>query len=162
MTMNIQLSLDGRSALLHDAQTGTLLGQIAAGHQSMTEQHFQRRPLDALALERAIEWTEDRIQQAGLHIPAGSRLFTQDAQVRLLAQAAGLQEAVPVLHVSAVEQLFSRLVLQAFGQSPHQQELPDDPQVFSTVVLLREMLHHLRFEHITVGPASGATVQNKL
>lgn len=150
MTMNIQLTLDGRQALLHDAHDGTLLGQIEAGPQAMIEQHFQRAPLHAAALERAIEWTEDRIQQAKLQLPPGSRLSTQDVHVRRLAQAAGLQQADLSLHVGAVEQLFSRLVLQSFGQSPGQQALPKDPTLFATVVLLREMLHHLRFERIEI------------
>ena len=48
------------------------------------------------------------------------------------------------------EQLFSRLVLQAFGQLPHQQDLPDSPRVFATVVFLRELLQHLGFAHIRV------------
>lgn len=150
MTQTLRLSLDGRAALLHDAQTGELFGRIEAGHQAMTELHFKRQPLDAGALERAIEWTEDRIQQARLQIAPGTRLSTREADVRTLAQAANLQGPAPALHVGAVEQLFSRLVLQAFGQSPHQQDLPDSTQVFATVVLLREMLHHLRFEQIQI------------
>jgi hypothetical protein len=150
MTQTLRLSLDGRAALLHDAQSGALLGRIEAGHQAMTELHFQRQPLDAGALERAIEWTEDRIQQARLQIAPGTRLCTGEADVRLLARAAGVQGEAPALHVGAVEQLFSRLVLQAFGQSPHQQDLPGSSRVFATVVLLREMLHHLRFEQIQI------------
>ena len=68
----------------------------------------------------------------------------------MLAQAAGMDGAQSLLHVDAVEQLFSRLVLQAFGQSPHQQDLPDSPRVFATVVFLRELLQHLGFAHIRV------------
>jgi hypothetical protein len=50
--------------------------------------------------------------------------------------------------VKAVEQVFSRLVLQAYGQSPHQQDVPDSVNVVATVVLLREILHHLGFRQI--------------
>ena len=153
MSMQLRLTLASHSAQLHDVQTGALFGQIDVGHQAMREQHFKRHPLDAGALERAIEWTEDQIQHARLSIPPGSSLRTQDADVRLLARLAGVQEPAAAPHVSAVEQLFSRLVLQAFGQSPHQQDLPDSPRVFANVVLLREMLHHLRFEQIRMeGP----------
>lgn len=156
MTQTLRLSLDGRAALLHDAQTGALFGRIEAGHQAMTELHFRRQPLDAGALERAIEWTEDRIQQARLQIAPGTRLRTREADVHRLAREAGLQELAPTLHVDAVEQLFSRLVLQAFGQSPHRQDLPESTRVFATVVLLRELLHHLRFVEIQLEPPLGA------
>lgn len=146
--MKLTLSLGPRAAQLHDAQTGALVGQIEAGHQAMAEQYFRRQPLDAGSLERAIEWTEDRIQQARLHLPPGSQLSSAEADVRLLAELAGLNGEAQALHVDAVEQLFSRLVLQAFGQSPHQEDLPERTRVFATVVLLREMLHHLRFGQI--------------
>jgi hypothetical protein len=53
-----------------------------------------------------------------------------------------------VLHVDAVEQTFSRLVLQAMGQSPGQEALPSNAQFFSTIVFLRELMHHLHFPHI--------------
>jgi hypothetical protein len=154
MTSQVQLTLGPEYAELHNAQTGSLIGRINAGYQFMTDQHFKRNPLDAGALERAIEWTEDRIQMARLAIPAGANLITQDSDVRWLAQIAGLQGAQPLLYRDAVEQVFSRLVLQAFGQAAQQQNLPDNPRVFATVVLLREMLHHLRFEHIQINQAT--------
>jgi len=154
MTHTVQLTLGPQTAQLHDMQSGALIGSIEAGYQAMTDQHFRRTPLDAGALERAIEWTEDRIQMARLAIPEGAILITQEADVRWLAQIAGLQGAQPLLYRDAVEQVFSRLVLQAFGQAAQQQNLPDNPRVFATVVLLREMLHHLRFEHIQINPAA--------
>lgn len=154
MTHHFNLRLDGRTARLEDAQTGALFGEIMAGHLSMGELHFSRLPLSPLALERAIEWTEDRIQAAGLKIPAGAQLSTQDPDVHQLAQLAGMQDVPAELHVDAVEQLFSRLVLQAHGQSPTTQDVSDSARVFATVVLLREMLHHLRFEKIRVAPAA--------
>jgi hypothetical protein len=46
--------------------------------------------------------------------------------------------------------VFSRLVLQAFGQAAPQQALPDIARTFATVVLLRELMHHLGFDHIQV------------
>jgi hypothetical protein len=150
MTHLVQLSLGPQVAQLHDALTGGLIGHIEAGYQLMTAQHFRRHPLDPGALERAIEWTEDRIQMARLSLPAGSRLSTRDADVRQLAQIAGVDAGTPELHRDAVEQVFSRLVLQAFGQAAQQETLPDSTRVFATVVLLREMLHHLGFEAIHI------------
>lgn len=80
MTNAVQLTLGPQTAQLHDVQTGILIGSIEAGYQAMSDQHFKRSPLDAGALERAIEWTEDRIQMARLVMPAGARLITQEAE----------------------------------------------------------------------------------
>jgi hypothetical protein len=150
MSNTLKLSLGAHAAQLHDAQTGALVAQIEIGHEAMASRFFTCSPLDAGALERAIDWTEDRIQAARAAIPAGAQLFTHAEDVRVLAQAAGMYGGQALLHVDAVEQLFSRLVLKAFGQSPHQQDLPDSPRVFATVVFLRELLQHLGFAHIRV------------
>jgi hypothetical protein len=103
-----------------------------------------------MALERAIEWTEDRIQLGRIAVPKGAILCTQEDDVRMLAAIAGLDQTTPTLHVDAVENVFSRLVLQAFGQAAPQQALPDIARTFATVVLLRELMHHLGFDHIQV------------
>ena len=150
MSTTLRLTLGPRAAQLHDVQTGALVARIEAGYEAMRSRHFGQARLSAGALERAIEWTEDQIQAAHSAIPAGARLCTSESDVRLIARAAGLSADAPLLHVAAVEQTFSRLVLQAFGQSPHQEDLPGEPRVFATVVLLREMLHHLRFGQIQI------------
>jgi hypothetical protein len=149
MSTTLRLTLGPQAAQLHDVQTGALVARIEAGYEAMRSRYFGRARLDAGSLERAIEWTEDQIQAAHAAVPAGARLCTSESDVRLIARAAGLSADAP-LHVEAVEQTFSRLVLRAFGQSPHQEDLPDEPRVFATVVLLREMLHHLRFRQIQI------------
>lgn len=148
MSTILRLTLGPEAAQLHDLQTGALVARIEAGYEAMRSRYFGQPRLDAAALERAVEWTEDQIQAAHAAIPPGARLCTSESDVHLIAKAAGLSADAPMLHVQAVEQIFSRLVLQAFGQSPHQEDLPDEPRVFATAVLLREMLHHLRFGQI--------------
>lgn len=156
MSTTLRLTLGPEATLLHDVPTGALVARIEAGYEAMRSRYFGQPRLDAGALERAIEWTEDRIQAAHADIPLGARLCTSESDVRLIARAAGLAADAPVLHVEAVEQTFSRLVLQAFGQSPPQEDLPHEPRVFATVVLLREMLHHLRFGQIQIEAAARA------
>ncbi len=150
MTIPLLLTLSPSQAHFHDTQNGTLIGTIEAGPQAITDQHFASGALSPIALERAIEWTEDRIQAARLQVPAGARLVTHAPEIRHLAEIAGLQGSTLNLRVDAVEQLFSRLVLQAFGQASPQDTLPYIPRVFASVVMLREMLHHLHFDGITI------------
>ena len=143
MTQAYGLTVGPTWAEWHDAHSGTLIGRVDAGYRVMSARHFQRLPLDAGALERAIEWTEDAIERARLKLSAASGVSLRGDHLPWLMQAAGLSGDAALLHVDAVEQLFSRLVLQAFGQLPPQQRLPDSPDVFATVVLLREVMHHL-------------------
>jgi hypothetical protein len=102
-------------------------------------------------LERAIEWVEDQIQAAHPHWPKGTLLWSNEADLHALASVAGVAQGERrVLHVDAVEQTFSRLVLQAMGQSPGQEALPANAQFFSTIVFVRELMHHLHFPQIVL------------
>lgn len=143
MAAQCWLTLGPTWAEWHDAHTGTLIGRIDAGYRVISARHFQRLPLDAGALERVIEWTEDAIQRARIKLPPATAVGLRGEHVPWLMQATGLSGDAPLLHVGAVEQLFSRLVLQAFGQLPPQQRLPDNPELLATVVLLREVMHHV-------------------
>jgi hypothetical protein len=152
MTTPLLLTLSPFAAHFHDAQTGAQIGTVEAGPNAISDQHFGNGTLTPIALERAIEWTEDRIQAARLQLSAGAGLATHAPEIRHLAELAGLQGTTLHLRIDAVEQLFSRLVLQAFGQSSPQDSLPYSPRVFASVVMLREMLHHLHFDGVTVEP----------
>ena len=78
-------------------------------------------------------------------------MFTQETDLQTLASVAGVSEGSQrVLHVDAVEQTFSRLVMQAMGQAPHQEALPDSARFFASVVFVRELMHHLHFPQIWV------------
>ena len=127
---------------------GTVLGRMDIGHAAMEALFFKNGRLNAAQLERAIEWTEDRIQAAHIHVPEGTQLFTRDADVHALAKASGVTASSPLLHVDAVEQIFSRLVMQSTGQVAPQNALPVTARFFATVVFVRELMHHLHFPHI--------------
>jgi hypothetical protein len=128
--------------------SGTVLGRMAIGHATLEALFFKNGRLDTAHLERAIEWTEDRIQAARIPVPAGAQLFTRDADVHALAKASGVDARSPLLHVDAVEQTFSRLVMQSTGQVAPQNALPATARFFATVVFVRELMHHLHFPHI--------------
>lgn len=135
---------------------GNVLGRMEIGPMAMEALFFKNATLNPASLERAIEWTEDRIQAARIQVPAGARLSTRDANVWALAKAGGVlaqasgvsQATAPILHVDAVEQTFSRLVMQAMGQASPQEALPATAAFFATVVFVRELMHHLHFPQI--------------
>jgi len=142
------MSAELRSYSPEDVGKGSLLGRMDMGYMAMGERFFPNGRLDASQLERAIEWTEDRIQAAQILVPEGAQLFTSEADVHALAHASGMTANSPVLHVDAVEQTFSRLVMQSMGQAAPQNALPATARFFATVVFVRELMHHLHFPQI--------------
>jgi exopolyphosphatase/pppGpp-phosphohydrolase len=152
MTYQLQLVLRPESLEILDcANPQQRLGLIGVGQAILTTRFFDGDTINPGRLEHAIEWTEDQIQAARTNIPAGAQLVTSEDDLRELAWVSGVSPSPHmVLHVEAVEATFSRLVMQAFGQAPHQEALPRSARFFATVVFIRELMHHLHFPQIHV------------
>jgi hypothetical protein len=148
----LQLTFEPEAAVLHSSAHPNMPSvRIAFSHADMEKRFFPQGQLRPLHLERAIEQVEDSIQAAHPDWPKGTKLFTQETDLQTLASVAGVSEGSQrVLHVDAVEQTFSRLVMQAMGQAPHQEALPDSARFFASVVFVRELMHHLHFPQIWV------------
>jgi hypothetical protein len=148
----LQLTFEPDAAVLHSPDHPNMPSvRIAFSHADLEARFFPQGQLSPLHLERAIEWVEDHIQAAHPDWPKGTKLFTNEADLQTLASVAGVSEgAERLLHVDAVEQTFSRLVMQAMGQAPHQEALPYSARVFASVVFVRELMHHLHFLQILV------------
>jgi exopolyphosphatase/pppGpp-phosphohydrolase len=152
MSASLRLILGQRAAELQACEAlGAVSSRIEVGYVTLEELFFPNGRLDASALERAIEWTEDRIQAARFQFPAGTQLYTSDADMLELARVSGATDGpIRALHVDAVEQTFSRLVLQSMGQHSSLDALPETSRFFATVVFVRELMHHLNFPLIHV------------
>jgi hypothetical protein len=148
----LQLTFEPEAAVLHSPDHPHLPAlRIALSLADMEKRFFPHGKLTPVLLERAIEWVEDHIQAAHPHWPKGAKLLTKEANLQTLASVAGVSEGEQrVLHVDAVEQTFSRLVMQAMGQAPHQEALPNSARFFASVVFVRELMHHLHFPQIWV------------
>jgi len=155
MTHKHHLHFDGDFMRITASDTGlTTTFQIPIVR--MSEQFFRHENLTAAALEQTIEWTEDRLQDAKFNKPNAASLYTTDVHVTRLFEAAGMEvKEGAVLHVGAVEQIFSRLVMQANGQSAGQDALPVSGTFYACVVVVRELMHHLSFSRIQLLDGAG-------
>jgi len=148
--LRLELRFETETACLYSPTNPNVRAlHIAFSHARMEAHFFPKGQLQATHLERAIEWVEDQIQAAHAQWPKGNSLWSNEADLHALADVAGVAQGERrVLHVDAVEQTFSRLVLQAMGQSPGQEALPSNAQFYATLVFVRELMHHLHFPHI--------------
>src|SRR4051812_24469374 len=131
----------------------TLLGtiEVAVGVDAIAGA-FRRDPPTALDLETAIETIEEAISALGA-TRGDPVLVSGDAVLRQLAAAAGLDVArEAVLTTEAVERLFARLAAGSSGALAAADALPPGRALAATLVLLRELMHHLRVEAVQVLP----------
>jgi len=102
------------------------------------------------AIERAIERVEDAIGHPRLAI-APILQARGEGTLRRMAQAAGLgTDAEVTLTAEAVEALFTRLARQASGRVPAADRLPGDAVFAATLVLVRELMHHLKVSALKI------------
>jgi hypothetical protein len=155
--LHLRLSFEPAAAVLKNLTQAHMPAlRIDFSHARMEALFFPNGQLNALQLERAIEWVEDRIQAARPDWPKGAKLFTHETDLHTLATVSGVPAGDQrVLHVDAVEQSFSRLVMQAMGQAPQQEALPSGGRFFASVVFVRELMHHLHFPQIWLDKARG-------
>ena len=117
---------------------------LALGAHSIARDHFRHDPPSALELENAIAAIEDELARAQHAIARGATFRTGDATVREIAAASGVPRGAEMtLAREAVEQTFQRLAARAPG-------LPAGGEFAATLLILRELMHHLDIASIRI------------
>jgi exopolyphosphatase/pppGpp-phosphohydrolase len=99
-------------------------------------------------LERAIDHVEDELMRAVAWSGGHTVLATEHLLV------CGLAPDAAVLQRDAVEALFQRLVSGALGDPSALKGLPSGREAAATLLILRELMHHLGFNQVVVAPPS--------
>lgn len=105
------------------------------------------RPLE---LERAIDHVEDELMRAVAWTAGRTTLATEHPLVL------GLAPSGAVVQRDAVEALFQRLASGALGDPSALKGVPTGREAAATLLILRELMHHLGFSQVVVAPPSPA------
>ena len=98
----------------------------------------------------------DFFKHARKMVAGHATLLTTDATIRDIALIAGVPaQGGMVLPVEAVERVFDLLAAFSLGRPASSAGIPADPAFAATLLILRELMHHLQFASICV--VSGAT-----
>jgi hypothetical protein len=137
---------------LHIGEESTTLAQessnrrveLATGWNDIVRRFFRHDPPTPFELEAAIEAVEDEIMRVRHDVPSAPFLETADSIVLQVALAAGVPPGEEmILALEAVEQSFQRLAGGAPGSS-------QSPRSSSTLLVLRELMHHFAFREVRV------------
>ena len=128
------------------------LSLLPLGLQALTHRLLPQGHLSEVAIEQTIAEVEDILMPWHGKLPAFALLFTTDTVVAELACWAGMPAKAEAWRLTqeTVEHLFNRWVARAQGRPASQDELPITGRFSATLLVLREWLHHLGFEDITV------------
>ena len=130
---------------------------LPLGGAHTARQFFRGTISTPLELENAIAAVEDEVhiahrQLQGL-LPPGHvwAPWSADAALHDVATLAGVPPGPHrVLTLDAMERLFNRLAAVSEGRPAAQEGLPDDPAFAGTLLVLRELMHHLPFASLVL------------
>ena len=130
------------------ADTSVDLNVGAAG---VAHAFFRQDPPTPAQMEAAITAVEDEVMRVRRRIPAQSQLVTTDAALRDIARFAGIaDQPVRILGIDAVEHLYRELAAVSERTRAPRADGASGPRYTATVLILREVMHHLGFQSLTV------------
>lgn len=141
-TSNVLSTQDGHVVLQQELQLGTA---------SLARQWMRHTPPTPLDIEHAIEVTEDVLMPLAAKLARTEQLQLSGSGAALILQGVG---AAPdaTLHWSLdeVEDLFNRIAMVSQGRPIGHEALPTAPEFYAAMVIVRECLHHLRFDEVVL------------
>ncbi len=122
------------------------------GTDSTARLFFRSDLPQPVELERAIDHVEDELMRALSWSGGSATLATEHALVR------GLAQTEAALSLESVETLFQRLASGALGDPSALKGMPSGREAAATLLILRELMHHLKFNQVVVRPSPGASL----
>jgi exopolyphosphatase/pppGpp-phosphohydrolase len=113
---------------------------------------FKQFPPAPGEVENAIQVVEDEVMPLHKLLIPNSNLYTLDEKIREIAVLAVFKEYKPgmILERTDMERVFNRLAAIISGRPASQDVLPTATTFASTILILREVMHHLGFPDITL------------
>ena len=130
---------------------------LAIGSVRTAEDCFGHSPPSPGELEAAIMVVEDELSRVPAMAAAQATVVAPAAFIEAMGRSAGLADgAVSVLSLDQVERLFDLLAALAMGRPAASAGIPADPEFAATLLILRESMHHLKFESVRLAAAASA------
>ena len=131
--------------------------RLLIGSGKTASDFFKHTPPTPLEMENAIMAVEDEVTRARPLASPHSPLHTGDEAIRAMALLAGIanREQGMTLTVEVVERLFDSLAAVTLGRPAASSSLPTDTRFAATLLILREFMHHLQSDSITIDTGRG-------
>lgn len=122
---------------------------LPIGSKVTSTKHFRDFPPTEIEVEKAIMDVEDEVMPLSIEIEKGKyELVSFDPVIHDIAGYANVKDKY--MTTAEVEGVFSRLAAIITGRPASMDILPQSNEFASSLLILREVVHHLGFKSITV------------
>jgi hypothetical protein len=112
--------------------------------------YFHHEPPTPAEVESAINLIEDELMRAVPALPERTALYSKESFIRIVAVNAGISDDNEiVLSRQEIENVFTKFADLSMG-SHASTDIPVDSWFAAQFLILREIMHHLKFDRITV------------
>ena len=144
----LQLGSQRCQLVVGDGEQSALTFELPLGTLNLPERLWRHDPPRPSELEAAIAEVEDELMRWVPRLPVGTALHGGDPLLRRIAELAGGGSSS--LSLDALERLFNRVCAVSEGRPASAEGLPDDQGFVAAVLILRELMHHLSFDALTL------------
>lgn len=122
------------------------------GTEKTARDFFNRFPPTPGEVENAINFVEDEVMPLHKLLTPDSGIYSTDERIREIVQYTLFEENQDELILTRVniERVFNRLAAIITGLPASQDVLPASNTFAATLLILREVMHHLGFMYITI------------
>lgn len=129
---------------------------LAIGSSRTAAACFGHSPPSPGELEAAIMVVEDELSRVPALAAKQATVVVPAAFIEAIRRSAGLIDgAANVLSLDQVERLFDLLAALSMGRPAARAGIPADPAFAATLLILRESMHHLKFDSVRLEAAAG-------
>lgn len=124
---------------------------LPVGVRKLSGEFLRHAPPTPYELEMAIATIEDAIMAAMPRLRQVSELAIADADIAGIVAATGMAgEGTVTLSLDAIERTYRRLADVAHGMPASRAGIPEDALFAARLLILRELMHHVGYEHLAV------------
>lgn len=122
------------------------------GAEKTAREFFRHNPPTAGEVENAIQVVEDEVMPLHKLLAPDSHLYTRDASIGEVAAQTVFTESGQGMTLARadMEHVFNRLAAIISGRPASQDVLPTTNSFAATLLILREVMHHLGFRDVTI------------
>lgn len=149
----IELQISEHETGLIDEQNRLKPVSLSIGYKLVSDRFFRDFPPTYEDIDRAINFTEDRVVPYQSLFDGESVLTTHDGFAMQIAELAfNTTKGNNWISVprNELENVFNRFADIVKGLPPSQDLIPEDNKFVAYLLILREIMHHLKFETLTV------------
>jgi hypothetical protein len=147
----VLLTIDENESLFELRSDVQAVVSIPVGYKNISDRYFKHTPPTPAEIEYAINEIEDEIEKIVPKLAGYQHVYNRDDFIIRLAHLSKVDDAlVMAFSRDRLESVFGQYAEISMGRPPSSTESDVSPLFYAQILLIREFMHHLKFDQLNV------------